>query len=899
MPDGSATDGDVGGWADLVSRLAAEPGASALTDSGTAVIIWNPAGGRLVWATPGHERFVARVVGPDGSPALPSAGERLRVLREGLAPTHGFRLERLWIGGVLQPATAACRLVRLGEQTGLLTAFLEAGIPGPVPEPAADVELPSPPKPILEPEPVAPPPPEAEPITEPSSPRRPRRFVWRAGSDGRFLSVSDELSDVVGRAASSVVGYRWDDLVNRLVLDPHGVVGPALAAQRPFSRAEVAWYRPETHEVVPVELSGTPIQGEAGDAAGHRGFGTAYPLEARPAPDGMTSDLPDSHPEAGGTPPAPAPARRGHASHGLGDALQAAATLTGTAGDTVFGVLRAWFHPQLLGESKEPARPAPAAGSVASSVPSEGPGLTRQEQGALHEIARALSGTGPAEEQPDTRMSAEIINLPRPKPREVDTPRVLDRLGVAILVMRDGVPVFANRHLLDVSGHEDLPRLVAGGELDVAPAGDQVRLTRATGETLRLAASAAETGWGDLGATILTLSPLPDEAPAAEARALRLDLAQRERRIADLNAALDLASDGVVALDEMTRIISVSAGASRLFGVAENEVVGEGLLALLLPDDHHAVLTRLRALATEAPGTMVEQEVRTRPRGGMPVPLSMRAGKVVGGDGAAFLVAFHDVADARALEDDLREARSAAERASQNRAEFLARVSHEIRTPLTAITGFAELMLEERFGPIGSDRYRSYVRDIQSSGSHVVSLVNDLLDLAKATSGHSDLTVSRVDLNAVARQCVDLSGPLAARERTIIRTSFQEGFPAILADLRSVRQIVLNLLSNALRFTGAGGQVIVSTTFAPRGEVLLSVRDTGPGMTEQEIDAALTPFRQVPNTRRGDGTGLGLPLSKALVEANGGRFSITSAPEMGTLIEVRFAVAEAETIAAE
>jgi signal transduction histidine kinase len=251
------------------------------------------------------------------------------------------------------------------------------------------------------------------------------------------------------------------------------------------------------------------------------------------------------------------------------------------------------------------------------------------------------------------------------------------------------------------------------------------------------------------------------------------------------------------------------------------------------------------------------------------------------------------------MESDLREAQSAAEQASANRADFLARISHEVRTPLTAITGFAELMLDERFGPLGNERYKGYIRDIRDSGVHVLSLVNDLLDLAKATSGAQDLHPAPLDLNAVVQQCVALAGPLAGQERTIIRTSFPSNLPPVVADERSIRQIVINLLSNAIRFTGAGGQVIVSTAIGGGDEVVLSVRDTGIGMTDEEVETALTPFRQVSATRRNDGTGLGLPLSKALTEANGGVFVVTSARELGTLVEVRLPAEKHRAVAAE
>jgi signal transduction histidine kinase len=241
-------------------------------------------------------------------------------------------------------------------------------------------------------------------------------------------------------------------------------------------------------------------------------------------------------------------------------------------------------------------------------------------------------------------------------------------------------------------------------------------------------------------------------------------------------------------------------------------------------------------------------------------------------------------------EEELRAATREAQNAASAKADFLAKVSHEIRTPLNAITGFAEVMMAERFGPIGNERYREYLKDIHSAGMHLVSLLNDLLDLSKIETGQLDLTFANVSLNELTQQCVGIMQPQASRARIIIRTSLTPGMPQVVADERSLRQIVLNLLSNSIKFTGPGGQVIVSTAFADSGEAVLRVRDTGVGMSETDVEAALEPFRQTATAGSwgSGGTGLGLPLTKALAEANRAHFSIKSAPNAGTLIEVAF-----------
>jgi signal transduction histidine kinase len=249
-----------------------------------------------------------------------------------------------------------------------------------------------------------------------------------------------------------------------------------------------------------------------------------------------------------------------------------------------------------------------------------------------------------------------------------------------------------------------------------------------------------------------------------------------------------------------------------------------------------------------------------------------------------------DITQWKRAEEELTQARAQAEHASSLKTDFLARVSHEIRTPLNAIIGFSELMVDEKFGPVGNERYKDYLRDINRSGSLVLDLVNDLLDISKIEAGQQEMSYEAVSLNDTLAETVALMQPQANRERVIIRSSFASRLPEVVADLRSIRQIALNILSNAIRYTPAGGQVIVSTAYEPSGDVVFRVRDTGVGMSSAEIEQALKPFKQINALKRtrGDGTGLGLPLTKAMVEANRARFEIASTPGEGTLVEIVF-----------
>ena len=280
-------------------------------------------------------------------------------------------------------------------------------------------------------------------------------------------------------------------------------------------------------------------------------------------------------------------------------------------------------------------------------------------------------------------------------------------------------------------------------------------------------------------------------------------------------------------------------------------------------------------------------EVEARAAEDRLVPLAMTLARI-GTD--KFSAVFRDATLRKQTEDDLRNAKRESQRAGAAKAEFLAKVSHEIRTPLNAMTGFAEVIMAERFGPIGNERYREYIKDIHNAGTHLVAMLNDLLDLSRVESGRIDLNFANVNLNELTQQCVGIMQPQANRARIIIRTSLTPSLPRVVADERSLRQIVLNLLSNSIRFTGPGGQVIVSTVFSDAQEAVLRVRDTGVGMSEKDIQAALEPFQQTATSGSwgSGGTGFGLPLTKALAEANRANFSIKSAPNAGTLVEIAF-----------
>ena len=460
---------------------------------------------------------------------------------------------------------------------------------------------------------------------------------------------------------------------------------------------------------------------------------------------------------------------------------------------------------------------------------------------------------------------------------------------------RDAEPLYVSQPLFSLLGYRDLEhfagvrRLAAmfPGDGRPAPQGrdSAFAIVAADGSALQVEGRAQAIEWGGAPATCLMLRKA-DGARAADAlpRAseAKADVAA-DGVAGDLSEMLALAADGAVVLDAVGRIQAFNASAERLFGYAAREVTGESVLMLLAPPSHPAATAELesRSRANDGSPMAPPLPVVGRDRNGAPLDLALTLARIGAVDTPHFCALFRDMRRERETERRLVAARDAAVAGSAAKTELLAHVSHEIRTPLHAILGFAEVMMEERFGPIGNDRYRDYLKDIHASGRHVMSLADDLLDLSKIESGKLELAFTPVDANSLIRDCVSLMQPQAARERIIMRVSLYDRLPRVMVDERSLKQIMLNLMSNAVKFNEPGGQVIVSTALDAAGQAIIRVRDTGVGMNENEVGVALEPFGQLGRGGRKGGVGLGLPLTKALVEANGAEFSIKSRARPG------------------
>jgi two-component system cell cycle sensor histidine kinase PleC len=242
---------------------------------------------------------------------------------------------------------------------------------------------------------------------------------------------------------------------------------------------------------------------------------------------------------------------------------------------------------------------------------------------------------------------------------------------------------------------------------------------------------------------------------------------------------------------------------------------------------------------------------------------------------------FAELEQSKAVSD---EARRRAEAANMAKSQFLANMSHELRTPLNAILGFSDLMRGEMLGPIGSPEYKSYLDDIHASGQHLLRIINDILDLSRIEAGKRELREELTSLTEIVQEACSLLDLKARQKDIAVREMFDENLPRIVVDEQAIRQVALNLVSNALKFTPEGGEVVVKVGRTQAGGQYISVRDNGPGIPEAELPIVLSAFGQgsISIKTAEQGTGLGIPIVQALIHLHGGNFTLRSAVGVGT-----------------
>ena len=356
-----------------------------------------------------------------------------------------------------------------------------------------------------------------------------------------------------------------------------------------------------------------------------------------------------------------------------------------------------------------------------------------------------------------------------------------------------------------------------------------------------------------------------------------------QRRFADLLAT---AGEAIISIDQRHHVIAFNREAERIFGYRADEILGQPL-ALLLPAGMHERHDRhIAAFAHSAEQRQLmsgRRAISGRRKDGSEFQAEASISKLTFGSEMIFTAVLRDITK-------LREALEHAELANRAKSEFLANMSHELRTPLNAVIGFSEVMQREMFGPLGDPRYRDYACDIHDSGQHLLQIINDILDLSRIEAGNAPLHEEVVDLTQLIEICCRMIKPRATKAEVSVQSEVGTDLPRLCVDERLVKQMLLNLLNNAVKFTPPGGRVAISAGMAEDRSFEIRVRDTGIGMSAAEVEQALKPFVQLDSSlaRRFEGTGLGLPLTEAFVKLHGGRLEIISARLQGTTVIARF-----------
>ena len=364
-------------------------------------------------------------------------------------------------------------------------------------------------------------------------------------------------------------------------------------------------------------------------------------------------------------------------------------------------------------------------------------------------------------------------------------------------------------------------------------------------------------------------------------------LRESEQRFKDY---AEVASDWFWEMDSDLRFIYFSDRFSEISGVAQEDLIGKTRQESGLDMEDERVRRNIEDLEARRPFTNYEHS-RVRPDGSV-VHMSTSGTPIFDEDGAfqGYRGTGTDVTERKRTEEDLRRALVRAEEASQAKSSFLATMSHELRTPLNSIIGFSETLKTQMFGPLGNQRYQEYAEDINFSGLHLLDVITDILDISKIEAGEVIVAEEEVDLLFLVEASIKMLREQAEEQGITLSRLFPHDCPKLHADPRHIKQIILNLVSNAVKFTPPKGKISLEVAVDDEQAVLLVIKDNGIGIDEKNIAKVLEPFGQVGDvySRAHEGTGLGLPLAKSLVEIHGGSLVLASKLGEGTTVTVRF-----------
>ncbi len=373
----------------------------------------------------------------------------------------------------------------------------------------------------------------------------------------------------------------------------------------------------------------------------------------------------------------------------------------------------------------------------------------------------------------------------------------------------------------------------------------------------------------------------------------RLEIKDHEAQQSEgfLAAVVNNIADAIIAIDRNGIVQMSNPAAEQMFGYGRSEIVGKNVSILLPPEERELHEKNVRESGLRESRILgIRRALSGRRKDGSSIDVQISLSAMQNNKDRIFIGVCHDITERKRTEAQMQMAVRQSELANRAKSEFLANMSHELRTPLNAIIGFSDLIQSEAFGPLGNPKYLEYLQDINQSGTHLLAIINDILDLSKIEAGKVDLHKEDVDVAEAVLTCLHLVKERARTAGVNLKSEIADSLPTLYADERKLKQILINLLSNAVKFTAAGGKVTIRVWSEPNDGYVLQIADTGIGIALDDIPKALAPFQQIDSdlNREYEGTGLGLALTKGLIELHGGSLELQSEVGIGTTVTVRF-----------
>jgi two-component system, cell cycle sensor histidine kinase PleC len=367
---------------------------------------------------------------------------------------------------------------------------------------------------------------------------------------------------------------------------------------------------------------------------------------------------------------------------------------------------------------------------------------------------------------------------------------------------------------------------------------------------------------------------------------------QRERddALLLLTSIFDVSEVGIIVTDHNRRIVKVNDSFIRIYGWTRGDLVGQDFIHIISEDEREQARKNHEEFIRGGIRSSGEMKL-ARKNGSMANVLFTTATLELSQKRRFQVTTIMDITLRKQMEYSLRIAKEQADAANHAKSAFLANMSHELRTPLNAIIGFSEMMIKHTFGPIGHDKYDEYLDDIHMSAKHLLEIINEVLDMSKIEAGKVELDEQEIDMHGLIDSVVRIMANRAFGNGLEIREYVAPDLPVLYADPRLVRQILINLLTNAIKYSHKSGVIEISAALDQSGTMQLTVQDYGVGIPKNRIHEAMEPFGQIHDPTRSNeqqGTGLGLPLTKAMAELHGGRLVLESDTGKGTRVTIHF-----------